>query len=679
MLGLSTGIKIGIKTARTAIDVLFATLRGRSTHNENNTSSKSAVKKIKEAGVLDKANIILTPSATSDARVHSVKTYTDSDIFDITESSVQSGNWVINTGNNTITKAASGSSTGYVRLKQPVHSGMVESGTYLVTITASGLGAFPNNIRFYKNGGAVGDFIESDGTHSQVVDVTGEGGIRIRSTNNTQDITISNISIVDVSSDFAFDRASSATRINFSGLVQDMQSITDPELVTNGDFENLSNGWNIVNETSDNYVEFTKGFARLKFLNASPVTQLQTSTQILEANKTYKLVVDVYDITSGEIKVDNAGIQEVFDTEGVTTRYITPTSNTALIFYRNTVDVDITLASVSVKDVTFSTDLDLARINYDENGNNGHILLEPTSTNLLPYSEDFTTWTINAATTVYSNTTETLSPSGEYNASKITSDGSNGLYEAVSFGGGNNTKSIYLKGIVGGEQVILRDPGQTITQKTLTLTTDWVRYDLSENQTSTIGLWINEIPSNGIYMWGAQLEALSYPTSYIPTLTGSTVTRAEETLIDSGSSSLLNSTEGVLYAEIAALTDDLSNRSIGISDGTANNRVNILYTTSTNRIRAMVLSGGALQFDDDFQVTSILDFHKVALKYKANDFALWIDGTEQLTDSSGSAPIGLDNLSFNQGNGPLDFFGKCKALAYFNEALSDEELQNLTS
>ena len=58
--------------------------------------------------------------------------------------------------------------------------------------------------------------------------------------------------------------------------------------------------------------------------------------------------------------------------------------------------------------------------------------------------EDLTTWTVNAATTVYSNTTETLSPSGEYNASKITSDGTNSLYKAVAFGGGNNTKSIYL-------------------------------------------------------------------------------------------------------------------------------------------------------------------------------------------------------------------------------------------
>ena len=323
------------------------------------------------------------------------------------------------------------------------------------------------------------------------------------------------------------------------------------------------------------------------------------------------------------------------------------------------------------------------RIDFTDN-TDGHLLLEPQSTNLLPYSEDFTTWTVNAATTVYSNTTETLSPSGEYNASKITSDGSNGLYKAVAFGGGNNTKSIYLKGIVGGEQVILRDPAQTITQKTLTLTTDWVRYDLSENQTSTIGLWINEIPSNGIYMWGGQLEALSYPTSYIPT-NGSTVTRDAETCTNAGNSTLINSTEGVLYAEIAALVDDQSYRYITLSDGTNSNYVIIRYYNIANKISAFIENTSGVQGSTSHSFSpseTITDFHKVAFKWKANDFALWIDGTEVSTQSSGTTFSSnvLNKLQFNEGDGSgNDFYGKCKALTVYNTALTDAELTELTS
>ena len=86
----------------------------------------------------------------------------------------------------------------------------------------------------------------------------------------------------------------------------------------------------------------------------------------------------------------------------------------------------------------------------------------------------------------------------------------------------------------------------------------------------------------------------------------------------------------------------------------------------------------ATSFDEEYTVTSTLDYHKVAIKYKANDFALWIDGVERFTDTSGSAPIGLNELAFDTGISILNFYGKCKALAVFNEALSDAELNNLT-
>jgi len=321
----------------------------------------------------------------------------------------------------------------------------------------------------------------------------------------------------------------------------------------------------------------------------------------------------------------------------------------------------------------------IPRIDFTDNAD-GHLLLEPQSTNLLPYSEDFTTWTVNAATTVYSNTTETLSPSGEYNASKITSDGSNGLYKAVAFGGGNNTKSIYLKGIVGGEQVILRDPAQTITQKTLTLTTDWVRYDLSENQTSTIGLWINEIPSNGIYMWGGQLEALSYATSYIPT-NGSTVTRDAETCTNAGNSTLINSTEGVLYLEIAALENDGTKRRITLNNGTSSLFVQMEFRTIANQIQ-IVLYNGAAQGLYTETLTDIKQFNKIAYSYKENEFKLFINGSQigsTITTGTTFNANTLTELDFDNGNAADKFYGKCKAITVFNTALTDAELTELTS
>ena len=326
------------------------------------------------------------------------------------------------------------------------------------------------------------------------------------------------------------------------------------------------------------------------------------------------------------------------------------------------------------------------RISYDSNGDNGHILLEPTSTNLLPYSEDFSQWTkssggTGSAPVITSN--NSISPNGTQNADKIFFDKGIGTsvsdYSVLttSFTSQSNTASIYIKAD-SPQRIVIRNSS---TWEGYDIGTDWTRIEKTDTGGSfQIGLrdgyGVANVPNTAtVYLWGAQVEALSYATSYIPTLTGSTVTRATETATGAGSAELINSTEGVLYAEIAALINSGS-RYLGLNDGSSNNRVVILNDGTANRIRAIVSSGGTKYADLSYIVTDITDFHKVALKYKANDFALWIDGVERATDTSGSAPIGLNKLDFQLTG--VNFYGKCKALAVFNEALSDAELNNLT-
>ncbi len=80
MLGLGLALSIAKKTLGDAIDGLLSTLRGRATYYENGSASKSTIKAIDNADILDKASILLTPTAYSDARVHSVKTYTGDEL-----------------------------------------------------------------------------------------------------------------------------------------------------------------------------------------------------------------------------------------------------------------------------------------------------------------------------------------------------------------------------------------------------------------------------------------------------------------------------------------------------------------------------------------------------------------------------------------------------------------------
>jgi hypothetical protein len=810
MLGLGLALSIAKKTLGDAIDGLLSTLRGRATYYENGSASKSTIKAIDNADVLDKATILLTPTATSDARVHSVKTYTGDELvtngtFDTDSdwSGVGEKGWSISNG-----KVRRSGYSVNSDIRQNV--AVVNGGTYKFSYTRS-----------YESGdGQTNLYIQLDNANYSTLGIydstvveehTVEGYFTTTFTGNLlfrifgiSDFTgtIDNVSIVDVSSDFDFDRASSATRINSSGLVQDMQSITDPELVLNGDFEELgselvtngtfdtdsdwftlgdwaisgglancngssimytnasiianktykvtytvsgfvsggvkikingspdtdglvrtANGtyteyitssssvngnfsfaavvsfigsidnvsvqqvdpndrWSVTNSDADNYVEFTEGFARLKFLNTSPITMLN-STLTLQANKTYELVVDVHDVTSGSIKIDAAGLSELFNEEGVTTRYLKPTGNTTLSFYRATADVDITLASVSVKDITFSTEVDLARINYDSNGENGHILLEPTSTNLVSYSEDFSEWTKTGGTTI--SATNILSPSGENNGTNISglsgSGGNDLKFFVSSFNSASKTLtvSVYLKGS-GTLRVQMSNGVDQGFDDTITLSSNWTRYTLTAtfNSTNSGNLFHVNIDDSGATatsydIWGVQLEELPYATSYIPTLTGSTVTRATETLTGSGNSTLINSTEGVLYAEISALANDGTFRVISLSDGTTSNSLWLYYTTVSDKIQVF---DGSNIIAHSIDVTN---FIKVAVVYDSNGTRMWVNGS-QVGSNTFVGFSGLNKLNFiNENESNYNFKGKCKALAVFNEALSDTELENLTS
>ncbi len=354
---------------------------------------------------------------------------------------------------------------------------------------------------------------------------------------------------------------------------------------------------------------------------------------------------------------------------------------------------------------------DKPRIDYTDSLTSPSFLLEPQSTNSLTFSEDFSqsVWT---KTNLSILSDSIISPKGILSAGKLIPDTTNGQHKiditkAVANGATVSLSAFVKKGeynfcclyevtsskgrffdlsngTQGGTFV-----GAPTTSNIENYNNDWYRISISTTVPSTSAryiLYVCDTISNtsfvgdntkGIYAWGAQLEQESYPTSYIPTA-GSTVTRAEETCVGAGNVSTFNSTEGVLYAEIAALVNSGQTRRISLSDGSSNNRVTLMYSTSNNSLEGFVVSGGSTQYYFSETLTNVLNYNKIAVKYKANDFALWINGVEYDVDTSGSAPVGLNELSFDNGISANFFYGKTKGIYVFNEALTDDELQQLT-
>ena len=236
---------------------------------------------------------------------------------------------------------------------------------------------------------------------------------------------------------------------------------------------------------------------------------------------------------------------------------------------------------------------DMPRLDYSGGASCPALLLEPQRTNLLAYSEylEGSGWNKSNAGTgsspvISTNTNDTTSPEGEYNATKIVFDAGSGtttgdlslLEGVVAIAASTEAStSIWLKGENGGEQLHMRGVANGAFQ-IITLTTEWQQFTTSENSSTTTdslqfgirqnvsGLGVIN-SSATIYAYGAQIEEGSYPTSYIPNY-GASVTRSGDSSSLTGVGDLLGDSNGTLFVEVETFED---NAHIVLSDGTLNN------------------------------------------------------------------------------------------------------------
>ena len=348
---------------------------------------------------------------------------------------------------------------------------------------------------------------------------------------------------------------------------------------------------------------------------------------------------------------------------------------------------------------------DIPRIDFLNNPK-GHLLLEPQSTNLITNSEDFSGWSLDNVTVESDSDT---SPDGNNKATLIkgnTNSSRHHIRKTLS-GSVDASYSIFAKakelrylqiasintinqyvnfdlqdglvGTVGSDfsNAKIEEIGSGWYR--LSVTSD-DRYNsfyislVSGTNATWLESWVMSNNTDGLYIWGAQLEQKSFATSYIPT-SGSTVTRNQELCNNSGSVQDFNSEEGVLYAEVSTFADNTYKR-ISLNNGTYVNSVFFDFT-DVNNLYGKILVGGSPIATILASGLNIENNNKLALKYKQNDFALWVNGVKVGVDTSGSTPSGLNTLGLDLA-GNQDFYGKTKNLKVFKRAMSDGELYLLT-
>ena len=346
----------------------------------------------------------------------------------------------------------------------------------------------------------------------------------------------------------------------------------------------------------------------------------------------------------------------------------------------------------------------------------GELLLEDAGTNLISYSEEFddSYWgKVNA--TIDANaftapdgtlTADTLIPatsSGEQRVRRdvtgLSSDTTYTLsvyakaagYNFVAINHGNYLVADHLTyfnlntGTVAtnaaGNTASITDVGNGWYRCSVTRTTDSSQTVISSRfyvaETDGVASFTGD-GTSGIYVWGAQLEANPYATSYIPT-SGSTATRAADVSSSSSNTfgnSFYNQTEGTVFVDAEKPT--LANTVVAsITDGTSSNRIELRSSAGgTAQVRFEIVESGSVGYTNTFNVDSA--YKKLVLAYAENNSRGVANGTLGTEDTSVTIPT-VNNLYFGNNLFLTDQRpGRIKRLTYWPTRLSNDTLQTIT-
>jgi len=187
--------------------------------------------------------------------------------------------------------------------------------------------------------------------------------------------------------------------------------------------------------------------------------------------------------------------------------------------------------------------------------------------------------------------------------------------------------------------------------------------------------------TSGLFLWGAQLEAGAFPTSYIPTTT-TALTRAADVASVNTLSPWYNAAEGTLYVQAQDMSDAAhatsQPRAVSINDNTTNNTIDISRVPASAQGRARVDTAGVNQFNSLTTAWPLATQAKVALAYKENDFAACLGGGSVSTDTLGTIPV-VTRMAVGNITTSNSWVGWIQRITYYPTRLSNAQLQAMTA
>ena len=498
------------------------------------------------------------------------------------------------------------------------------------------------------------------------------------------------------------------------------------ELVTNGDFSSDSD-W-----TKGGSWAISGGLATATADGTSQFLT-QDNNQVTVADKMYKFEyeVTVNTLSGGaqQLLLSTGGVfgsKTLNPSVGAHIDYFicsNPSGEDVRLFLHSSqVSGTVSIDNISIKEVLydqpdgtlqlFNHPINKPRIEYDASGNCLGLLVEEARTNVLTYSEDFGNgaWS-KQNSSIATNTT--VSPDGTLTGDKLIGNNATVNTEKFtnrsiySYVGQTVTGSVYLKkaeytwvqvnlynsGAYSNRVWVNLDTGAVGTNLssipvTVTLAGDsWYRVALTATVQAT-GLAFLTVAladadgdlytnvgdqSSGAYLWGAQLEQGSFPTSYIPT-SGSTVTRAADVASLAVSEFGYNQDQGSVVVEAVMPPSVISEQFWILGSNTNSARWAFSNSTSPN---VNAYDGASI-----FTVSSLQpnDTQKMAIGTDQSTTIMCLDGVSgNQANTNGNISSLTTVFYFGGNNGGAPFLnGHIKSVQYYPLRLSNAQLQALT-
>jgi len=537
----------------------------------------------------------------------------------------------------------------------------------------------------------------------------------------------------------------SFVRASSSGRATALRPVSyGDELVTNGTFDSDTSGWT---SSSAFTATLNQSAGELSVTSTGNYGRaLQAIT--CEIGKIYSLTCDVTEVGTTALvvvaiassgTVNNAVFlkNDITSTQTVTAIFVATQQTHYVSVGNQDVNTGVTskFDNISVKEVLFDQPdgtltlfehpENVPRVEYDADGNRLGLLVEESRTNLVTYSEDFSnaSWS-KAASSIDLSVYGGATPDGQTSGFEITepsTTSTHGLRATLPFTSGQvYTLSIFAKASTSDWcQLLFGAAAFPTLHQNFNLSTGekgagsgfdssqienfgggWYRISITATATSTASTDIyvaltdnsdsTRLPSyagdgtSGVYLYGAQVEAGSFPTSYIKNEgTTSGVTRSADVVSILVADFGYNQSAGTVVVEAKTFSNAEANHGdFALTDGATS--PDLMSGSRTGSSVAGTYStwyrtGGTTQANL-VRTSAVEDnvFYKAGFCYKANDFAQSVDGGSILSDSSGTVPSRNSVVLIGD-----NYYGKLnghiKSIKYFPRRLTNAQLVDLTS